>query len=74
MQTRLSSLVEALLNIGSGFVLSLVVGQLVYPMFGFPVSVGANVQITLIFTVISIVRSYLWRRWFNKRLTKQSIK
>ncbi len=68
-QTKLVSLIEALCNIGSGFVLSLVVWQwLVAPLFGYEVTFADNLALTSIFTVISIARSFAWRRFFNNGL------
>lgn len=73
MQSRLESLIEQLLNIGSGFILSLGVWTwVVVPVWHLPVSHGQNVQITLLFTAVSIVRSYLWRRLFNRRHNKKN--
>ncbi|MBC7953160.1 MAG: hypothetical protein H7Z12_15240 [Rhodospirillaceae bacterium] len=60
------SLVEQLLNVGSGVVLALIVGQIVYPLFGYAVSVKDNLGLTIIFTLVSIVRGYVWRRVFNR--------
>ncbi len=40
----------------------------VLPLFGFHVIGGRAFGIVLIFTAISIVRSYAIRRWFNARL------
>jgi membrane protein implicated in regulation of membrane protease activity len=67
MQSRTSSLIEACLNTASGFILSFVVWHFVAIAYGIPMSFDTNLQITGIFTVVSIVRSYLWRRLFNKR-------
>lgn len=69
MQTRSGSLLESTLNIGSGFLISLIVWQYTGPLFGYEVTFYDNLGITSVFTVISIVRSYLWRRFFNRRLT-----
>ena len=68
MQTRLSSLIEAVINVAIGFVLSLVITAIVLPAYGHPVSWADNLQITGIFTVASILRSYAVRRWFNARI------
>lgn len=65
-QSRAMSLVEQLCNVGSGMLLALVVGQLVYPLFGYPVSVSDNFALTAVFTAVSIVRGYVWRRIFNR--------
>ena len=69
MQTRLSSLAESVINVAIGFVVSLVLTAIVLPAYGHSVSLVDNVQITTIFTIASIVRSYLLRRWFNRRLS-----
>ena len=68
MQTRLASLIEAVINVAVGFVVSIIVTALVLPAYGHPVRWGDNLQITGIFTVASIVRSYLLRRYFATRL------
>jgi hypothetical protein len=69
-QTRLQSLIEALVNMVIGFGLSLLVNQLVLPMFGYDVKLGESLIIVTIFTVVSIIRSYTLRRVFN-RLTRR---
>ena len=74
MQTRLSSLIEAVINVAIGFVVSIVITAIVLPAYGHPVSWGDNLQITGIFTAASIVRSYSVRRWFNARLHSASQK
>ena len=68
MQTRLSSLIEAVINVAIGFAVSLVITSIVLPAYGHPVSWADNLQITGIFTVASIARSYFVRRYFNARI------
>jgi hypothetical protein len=63
-QTRLVSLIETFCNIGSGFLLSLVVWQALAAALDIPMPIETNVLITSVFTVVSITRSYLWRRFF----------
>lgn len=67
-QTRIGSLIEALFNTCIGLVISVIANQVIFPQFGFHPSVGENVAISAIYTVISIVRGYCLRRWFNARL------
>lgn len=67
-QTRLGSLIEALMNVAIGLLVSMVANALVFPRFGFHPTFGENVAITVIYTGISIVRQYILRRWFNARL------
>jgi hypothetical protein len=67
MQSKQHSFLEACLNTASGFVISYLAGWLVFPMFGFDWTPGKGFSLTMIFTVISVVRSYVWRRIFNHR-------
>lgn len=71
MQTRLESLIEALANIATGMAVSFLLGMLVYPLFGFAVTPTQNLWIVIIFTTVSLLRSYLWRRWFNQLLVRR---
>ncbi|MBX9635202.1 MAG: hypothetical protein K2X44_09495 [Magnetospirillum sp.] len=64
-QSRRMSVVETLFNVSSGVVLSLIVGQVVYPLFGYAVTLKDNFGLTIVFTVVSILRGYVWRRVFN---------
>ena len=67
-QTRLQSLIEALLNVLVGYGINFVANLLILPLFGFNVTLTQNLAIGAIFTAISIVRSYLIRRYFNAKL------
>ena len=67
-QTRLASLIEALCNVLIGLAVSTVANALVFPRFGFYPSLAQNIGISVIYTVISIARQYILRRWFNARL------
>jgi F0F1-type ATP synthase membrane subunit a len=73
-QSRKVSATEAFLNIGSGFIIALIVWQLLAGFLGIPMPIGTNVFITSVFTVVSVVRSYIWRRlftnWLNEKLHK----
>lgn len=74
-QSRIVSLIESVVNVGSGFILSLILWQFVLaPWFGYEVTISTNLQLTTVFTVVSVARGYLWRRFFardlHKRLTR----
>lgn len=56
---------EASLNTASGFLISLLTQWLVFPWFNLHPSLQENISLTAIFTIVSIVRSYAWRRIFN---------
>jgi uncharacterized protein YacL len=67
MQTKKKSLKESIINTSVGFVLSFIIQLIIYPLFDIPVSFSQNVWITIIFTVVSILRGYVVRRLFNKK-------
>jgi hypothetical protein len=67
-QTRLGSLIEAIVNVLIGYWISVTAQHFIFPMFGYHITLKENLLIGLIFTVISIARSYLLRRYFNARL------
>jgi hypothetical protein len=69
-QTRLSSFIEAIINVAIGFAINFTANMFIFPLFGFHITPGANLLMGLIYTVISVVRSYAVRRWFNARLHK----
>jgi hypothetical protein len=73
MQSRQMSFIEAFLNTASGFITSLITQWLVFPWFNLHPSLKENLSLTAIFTAVSIVRSYLWRRFFNALQTKGSL-
>jgi hypothetical protein len=64
-QSRKASFTEACLNTASGFVVSLILWHFVAAAYGIPMPLSTNLEITGIFTVVSVLRSYLWRRLFN---------
>jgi hypothetical protein len=65
-QTKVQSGVEVIASTSLAFLISLYVGQyLIYPAFGIKPSITSNVGMTAAFTVLSIVRSYWTRRFFN---------
>ena len=65
MQTHIQSIIEACANTASGMILSIWIGMLVYPLYGFQATAGQATALTIIFTAASVVRSYAWRRFFN---------
>lgn len=69
-QTRKMSLVESCCNIAVGFVVAMLTWEFVIePVFNIEKSYVDNLGITTIFTVISLARSYVLRRIFNRDLT-----
>lgn len=64
-QTRAGSFVEAWANIAVGFGINYCANLLVLPRFGFAVTPSQAFGIGVIFTAISLARSYILRRYFN---------
>jgi hypothetical protein len=71
-QSRLMSLVESLANVLVGYGVAVATQIVVFPLFGLAVTVTENLLIGLIFTVVSIVRSYALRRGFEALRVRQS--
>lgn len=70
-QSRLGSFIEAWVNVLIGFGINFVANLLILPVFGFTsLTLLANLYIGIIYTVISVARSYVIRRWFNMKLRK----
>ncbi|MEW5704906.1 MAG: hypothetical protein AB1781_10040 [Pseudomonadota bacterium] len=64
-QSRAMSLVEAIANVGVGFGAAVLAQVVVFPLFGLDVPFADNLLIGVIFTSMSIVRSYALRRLFE---------
>lgn len=64
-QSRRMSLVESIANVVVGYGVALAAQVVVFPWFGMTVTLGQNVLIGLIFTGVSLARSYLLRRAFE---------
>jgi len=64
-QSKKHSMIEAFANVAIGYGISVLANMLVLPLFGFKVSAADAAGMGLIFTAISIVRSYYVRRLFN---------
>ncbi len=66
MQTRRQSLVESLTNIAIGYTTNVVANMVIFPIFGIDTTISDNLLIGLCFTVVSLTRTYIIRRYFNK--------
>lgn len=67
-QSRLSSFIEAWINVAIGFGINFIANLLILPLFGFHISLSDNFLMGLLYTVISVMRSYMIRRWFNAKI------
>lgn len=73
-QTKLGSLYEAIFNVLIGFSINYCANFLILPLIGFHITAGQNMFIGVLYTVISLARSYVIRRWFNARLHRLSMR
>ena len=64
-QTKKHSLIESTINIAIGYLVALASQLVIFPFYGIEISIRQNLAIGAWFTVISIIRSYALRRWFN---------
>lgn len=82
MQTRKHSFIESTTNVASGIVIAFAISQLahwfepqiqryIWSGFVWQVSAGSNAIMTLILTLVSIIRGYAWRRHFNRKLEQR---
>jgi len=73
MQTKKDSLKESIINtlIGMGISYLTLIG--VNALYGLKLSLFDSFEITLIFTVVSVGRNYIVRRYFNKKSKKVTL-
>lgn len=66
MQSKRGSLVEVVSGTAVAFLISLFLQHCVVdPVWHLNTSFVQNLSITALFTVVSVARSYVWRRLFN---------
>ena len=61
-QSRRMSLLEAVTNVLFGYGVAVATQMAVFPLFGLQASLQDNLAIGLVFTGVSLVRSFLLRR------------
>jgi hypothetical protein len=66
MQSKKYSFIESCVNVAVGYFVALASQILIFPIFDIDATIKDNLMIGLFFTVISIIRSYILRRVFNK--------
>ena len=67
-QSKIESFVETCINTAIGYLVALASQIIVFPIVGIHVPFSTNLEIGAWFTIISILRGYIIRRWFNARL------
>ena len=67
MQTKLQSFVEASSNVLVGYIVAVLSQLIIFPWFNIHIALSDNLLIGLYFTLISLGRSYVLRRYFNNK-------
>jgi len=58
--------IESVIDVGSGFILAIIIQLTIFPLFGLHPTILDTMGIALIFTVVSIIRSAIWRNFFRR--------
>ncbi len=58
-------MVETITNVAIGLIVSFLSQVVIFKLYDIHISLAQNLELTLYFTVVSIVRSYVLRRFFN---------
>lgn len=64
-QSKLASMIETVTNTLVGYLIAVWMQSVIFPMFGYNLPLHDNFIMAGIFTVVSILRSYFFRRLFN---------
>lgn len=67
-QSRMGSFIEVCINIAIGFTINFFMNLTIFPLFGWHISVSENLLLGVIYTVVSVIRGYVVRRWFERRI------
>ena len=71
MQTKFESFIESCTNTVIGYIIAIISQMIIFPLVGIETSLKQNMLIALYFTLISIVRTFLIRRYFNNKSEKK---
>jgi len=61
------NLFESIIDVGSGLFLATALQLFIFPFFGMHPTVWESFHIALIFTGVSMIRSWIWRCYFRRR-------
>lgn len=67
-QTRRQAIIESWINILVGFILNFGINLLILPMLGITLALGDNFFIGCIYTAVSVVRSFMIRRYCDEAI------
>lgn len=64
-QTRTMSMVETITNVAIGLIVSFLSQVVIFKLYDIHISLAQNLELTLYFTVVSVIRGFALRRFFN---------
>ena len=67
MQTKKESMIESLTSTTIGWLIGVILNLTVLPLFDYNITVTDSLLVSLIFTAVSVARSYVVRRIFNSK-------
>ncbi|MBI3446250.1 MAG: hypothetical protein HY055_13050 [Magnetospirillum sp.] len=67
-QSHRMSLAEAAANVLIGYAIAVATQVMVFPVFGIHITLADDLRIGLVFLVVSLIRSYMLRRVFERLL------
>jgi hypothetical protein len=65
MQLKKHSLIESCTNIIVGYTINMIANFVIFPIWGWSITLKQNIEIGIVYTVISMIRSYCLRRVFT---------
>lgn len=65
MQLKKHSLIESCTNIIVGYTINMIANFIIFPIWGWSITLKQNIEIGIVYTVISLIRSYCLRRVFT---------
>ena len=73
-QLKHHSLLESIINVIIGYSIAIGAQLVIFPLYGINIPLSSNLQIGGWMTIVSIIRSYGIRRWFNNITIKHIYK
>ena len=67
MQSKKQSLIETLTSVFVGWLIGVILNLTILPLFDYNITVVDSLWVSLIFTVVSVIRGYVIRRFFNSK-------
>ena len=67
MQSKKESFIETLTSVFIGWIIGVILNMLVLPLFYYNITVIDSLWVSLIFTVVSVIRCYVIRRFLNSK-------